>query len=108
MGKESPLKLSQRGSDARAEVPRRTPKRLYAAERIMDHPALLTCLHGGALWVSWNSLAWDQTVQTLDGLLAMATRPGHCPDATCPGSRRRLLAAAAHPAHGPSRLPVWL
>src|SRR5262249_52637753 len=38
MGKEPSLKLSQRGRDARAEVPMRTPKRLYAAERIIYHP----------------------------------------------------------------------
>jgi hypothetical protein len=44
MGKESPLKLSQRGQDARAEVPMRTPKRLYAEARIIYHPELLTCL----------------------------------------------------------------
>jgi hypothetical protein len=95
MGKESPLKLSQRGPDAREEVPMRTPKRLYAEERIIYHPELLTCLHCGDLLVAWNYLAWDKTVQTLDGLLSIATRPGHCPHATCPGSRMRLLSAAA-------------
>jgi Transposase, Mutator family len=96
MGKESPLKLSQRGPDARKEVPMRTPKRLYAEERIIYQPELLTCLHCGDLLVPWNYLAWDKTVQTLDdGLLSIATRPGHCPDATCPGSRLRLLSAAA-------------
>src|SRR5262249_20885814 len=95
MGKEPSLKLSQRGRDARAEVPMRTPKRLYAAERIIYPPELLTCLHCGALLVAWNYLAWDKTVQTLDGLLSIATRPGRCPHATCPGSRMRLLSAAA-------------
>jgi hypothetical protein len=95
MGKESPLKLSQRGQDAREEVPMRTPKRLYAKERIIYQPELLTCLHCGDLLVPWNYLAWDKTVQTLDGLLSIATRPGHCPHATCPGSRMRLLSAAA-------------
>jgi hypothetical protein len=45
--------------------------------------------------VLWNYLAWDKTVQTLDRLLSIATRPGHCPQATCPGSRMRLLSAAA-------------
>ena len=95
MGKESPLKLSQREPDAREEVPMRTPKRLYAEARIIYHPELLTCLHGGDLVVGWNSLAWDKTVQTLDGLLSIATRPGHCPHATCPGSRLRLHSAAA-------------
>jgi len=73
----------------------RTPKRLYAEERIIYHPALLTCLHCGALLVSWNYLAWDKTVQTLDHLCSIATRPSHCPQATCPGSRMRLLSAEA-------------
>src|SRR5262245_10354275 len=95
MGKESPLKLSQRGQDAREEVPMRTPKRLYAEERIIYHPELLTCLHCGDLLVAWNYLAWDKTIQTLDSLLSIATRPGHCPHATCPGSRMRLLSATA-------------
>jgi hypothetical protein len=73
----------------------RTPKRLYAEERIIYHPELLTCLHCGDLLVSWNYLAWDKTVQTLEGLLSIATRPSRCPHATCPGSRMRLLSATA-------------
>jgi Transposase, Mutator family len=95
MGKESLLKLSQRGPDARKEVPMRTPKRLYAEERIIYHPEVLTCLHCGDLLVMWNYLAWDKIVQTLDRLLSIATRPGRCPQATCPGSRMRLLSAEA-------------
>jgi hypothetical protein len=43
----------------------------------------------------WNYLAWDKTVQTLDRLLSVATRPGRCPHATCPGARLRLLSAEA-------------
>jgi Transposase, Mutator family len=73
----------------------RTPKRLYAEERIIYHPELLTCLHCGDLLVLWNYLAWNKTVQTLDRLLSIATRPGHCPQATCPGARMRLLSAEA-------------
>lgn len=73
----------------------RTPKRLYAKERIVYHPELLTCLHCGDLLVAWNYLAWDKTVQTLDSLLSIATRPSRCPHSTCPGSRMRLLSAAA-------------
>ena len=73
----------------------RTPKRLYAEERIIYHPELLTCLHCGDLLVMWNYLAWDKTVQTLDRRLSIATRPGRCPHATCPGSRMRLLSAEA-------------
>jgi hypothetical protein len=73
----------------------RTPKQLYAEERIIYRPELLTCLHCGDLLVTWNYLAWDKTVQTLDRLLSIATRPGRCPHMTCPGSRMRLLSAEA-------------
>jgi hypothetical protein len=73
----------------------RTPKPLYAKERIIYRPELLTCLHCGDLLVTWNYLAWDKTVQTLERLLSIATRPGRCPHATCPGSRMRLLSAEA-------------
>jgi hypothetical protein len=76
-------------------VPMRTPKRLYAEERIIYHPALLTCRHCGDLLVMSHYLAWEKTVQTLDRLLSVATRPGRCPHAPCPGSRMRLLSAAA-------------
>src|SRR5947209_8713401 len=47
MGKESPLKLSEREQDAREEVPMRTPKRLYAHERasfISRITALCNCV----------------------------------------------------------------
>src|SRR5262245_65989436 len=97
MGKESSLTSDQRGPDVGQEVPMRTPKRLYAEERIIYHPELLTCLHCGDLLVLWNSLAWNKTVQTLDCLLSIATRPGHCPQATCPASRSPLLSASAQP-----------
>jgi hypothetical protein len=43
----------------------------------------------------WNYLAWDKTVQTLDRVVSIATRPGHCPKVTCPGSHMRLLSAQA-------------
>src|SRR5712692_8688365 len=42
-----------------------------------------------------NSLAWDKTVQTLDQVLSVASRPGRCPHETCPGSPMRLLSAQA-------------
>src|SRR5256712_3338621 len=94
MGKESPLKLGQREQDARQEAPMRTPKRLYAQERLIYQPELLTCPHCGDLLVLCNYLAWDKTVQMLDGVLSVARRPGRCPHATCVGSRLRLLSAA--------------
>src|SRR3984893_10522780 len=95
MSKESPIKLSQRGQDACEEAPMRTPKRLYAQQRTIYQPELLTCPHCGDLLVMCNYLAWDKTVQTLDQVLSVASRPGHCPHVTCAGSRMRLLSAQA-------------
>jgi Transposase, Mutator family len=73
----------------------RTPKRLYAEERVIYQPELLTCPHCGELLVMWHYLAWDKTIQTLDRVLSIASRPGHCPKAMCRGSRMRLLSAEA-------------
>jgi hypothetical protein len=73
----------------------RTPKRLYPEERIIYHPELLTCPHCGHLLVMWNYLSWNKTVQTLDRVLSIATRPGRCSQATCPGSCMRLVSAQA-------------
>ena len=73
----------------------RTPKRLYAQQRIIYQPELLTCPHCGDLLVLCNYLAWDKTVQTLDHVLSVASRPGRCPQVTCAGSRMRLLSAQA-------------
>ena len=71
----------------------RTPKRLYPEERLIYHPELLTCPNCGDILVTCNSLAWDKTVQRLDRVLSVASRPGHCPHATCVDSRLRLLSA---------------
>ena len=73
----------------------RTPKRLYAQERLIYQPELLTCPHCGDLLVMSNYLVWDKTVQTLDRVLSVASRPEHCPHATCAGSTMRLLSAQA-------------
>jgi hypothetical protein len=56
MGKEPFLRPGQRGQDAGQEVPMRLSKRLYAEERLIYHPELLTCLHCGDLLVPWTSL----------------------------------------------------
>jgi hypothetical protein len=71
----------------------RTPKQLYAHERIIYQPELLTCPHCGDLLVMCNYLAWDKTVQLLDRVLSVASRPGCCRHATWAGSRMRLLSA---------------
>ena len=73
----------------------RTPKRLYAQQRLIYQPELLTCPHCGDLLVLCNYLAWNKTVQTLDRVLSVASRPGRCPNETCAGARLRLLSAEA-------------
>src|SRR5467141_2623391 len=93
MGPEASLKPCQCGQDAGQEVPMRTPKRLYAHERIIYQPELLTCPHCGDLLVLCNYLAWDKTVQRLDGVLSVAGVPFCCRHAACAGSRMRLLSA---------------
>src|SRR6266478_125938 len=93
MGPEASLKPCQCGQDAGQEVPMRTPKRLYAHERIIYQPELLTCPYCGDLLVRCNYLAWEKTLQRLDGVLSVASRPVCCRHATCAGSRMRLLAA---------------
>ena len=57
------------------------------------HPELLTCPHCGDLLVTCNYLAWDKTVQMLDRVVSVASRPRRCPHAMCVGSRLRLLSA---------------
>ena len=95
MDQESLLQLSQCRQDTRVEVAMRTPKSLYAQQRIIYQPELLTCPHCGDLLMLCNSLAWNKTVQTLCGVLSVASRPGRCPHATCEGSALRLLSAEA-------------
>ena len=73
----------------------RTPKRLYAQQRLIYQPEWPTCPHCSEVLVMCNSLAWDKTVQTLDQVLSVANRPGRCPQETCPGSHMRLLSAQA-------------
>jgi hypothetical protein len=41
----------------------------------------------------YNYLVWDKTVQTLDGVLSIASRPGHCTSLLCPGYHARFLSA---------------
>jgi hypothetical protein len=67
----------------------RTPKQLYFNERIIYKPELSACPHCGGSLVMSNYLSWDKTVQTLDGVLSVASRPGFCADPACPVVGRR-------------------
>lgn len=71
----------------------RTPKKLYPNERIIYHPELSSCPHCGGAMAMYNYLAWDKTVQTLASVLSIASRPGHCAQAGCPGHTARMLSA---------------
>ena len=96
MGTASTRKPDPCGQDVGQEIPRSTPKRFDAEARIMSHPAWLTSLHGGALVVLGNSLAWEKTVQTLRSPPLHGHAPRLLPSpATCPGARLRLRSADA-------------
>ena len=71
----------------------RTPKSLYVQQRRIYHPELMSCPSCGDLLVGCNYLKWDKIVQTLDQVLSIASRPGHCPNPVCTGHTRRLLSA---------------
>ena len=71
----------------------RTPKELYPSERMIYKPEVPACPHCGEPLVMYNYLPWDKIVQTLDRVLSVASRPGHCVNPTCPGHGMRLLSA---------------
>lgn len=72
----------------------RTPKTLYPNERIIYKPEISTCPHCGGPLMLYNYLSWDKVVQTLDAVLSIASRPGHCATGGCPGHTTPLLSAA--------------
>jgi Transposase, Mutator family len=95
MGTSFSLQLGPRHQDSRLEIPMRTPRSLYAQQRIIYQPELLTCPHCGDRLKLCNYLAWDKVVQTLGGVLSVASRPGRCRHDTCEGAHLRLVSAEA-------------
>ena len=71
----------------------RTPKTLCPTERTIYQPELPACPVCSGPLALYNYLAGDKTVQTLDSVLSIASRPGHCADPACPGHTMRLLSA---------------
>lgn len=71
----------------------RTSKTLCPTERTIYQPELPACPICNGPLALYNYLAWDKTVQTLDNVLSIASRPGHCADPACPGHTMRLLSA---------------
>lgn len=72
----------------------KTPKVLYASARMIYQPELSCCPQCGGPIALANYLLWDKTIQTLDAVLSVASRPGACADPTCPGATMRLRSAA--------------
>src|SRR5436190_22786361 len=70
-----------------------TPKALYPSARIIYRPELAACPQCGGPLMLANYLLWDKTVQTLDTLLSVASRPAACADRSCPGATMRLRSA---------------
>jgi hypothetical protein len=81
------------GKNSDERLPVRTPKELSTDERIIYHPELPSCPYCGGSLMLYNHLAWDKTVQTLDKVLSIASRPGHCGRGSCSGYSMRLLSA---------------
>jgi len=71
----------------------RTPKILYPDERIIYKPELSTCPCCEGALLMCDYLSWDKTVQTLDTVLSIASRPAFCADPLCCGHDMRLLSA---------------
>jgi len=61
----------------------RTPKELHPEERIIYRPELLECPQCGISLKMYNYLARDKTVQTMDKVLSIGSRPGRCSDDVC-------------------------
>ena len=71
----------------------RTPKVLYPDKRIIYKPELSTCPHCEGPLQMCDYLTWDKTVQTLDAVLSIASRPACCADPLCSGHDMRFLSA---------------
>lgn len=71
----------------------RTPKELSPNDRVIYQPELSGCPRCGEPLMLYNYLTWDKTVQTLDRVLSIASRPGHCSSLECPDYPMRLLSA---------------
>jgi hypothetical protein len=71
----------------------RTPKALYPRDRLLFHPELIECPRCGEGMTLANYLRWDKTVQSLDGVLSVASRPGRCPEVSCPAYRSPIESA---------------
>ena len=73
----------------------KTPKQVYPTIRRIYHPELSACPTCGGPVVLANYLLWDKTVQTLEQVLSVASRPAACADPSCAGATMQLRSAEA-------------
>jgi len=75
--------------------PRRRPKQLVPQERRIYHAELETCPHCGTPLRLSGHYTWRKTVQALNGVVYVASRPKECPNPGCPQDGQRYPSAAA-------------
>jgi len=74
---------------------RRRPKQLVVQERHIYHAELEHCPACGAALHLSGHYTWRKTVQHLDQVVYVASRPKECRQVGCPLSRKRYSSAAA-------------
>ncbi len=75
--------------------PRRRPKQLIPQERRIYHAELESCPHCGTPLQLSGHYTWRKTVQTLNGVVYVASRPKECRNSDCPQHGKRYPLAAA-------------
>src|SRR4051794_14510677 len=74
---------------------RRVPKQFNIAERIIYLTELEHCPACGAVLYNCNHYAWTKTVQQLERVISVASRPKECRNATCCAYGQRFFSATA-------------
>jgi len=72
----------------------RTKRTLEPQERRIFHPELQECPHCEAPLHLCGYWRWDKVVQTLEGVIAAASRPSRCSNPACPAPQNRYVSAA--------------
>jgi hypothetical protein len=71
----------------------RTKRTLEPQERRIFHPELQECPLCGTTLHLCGYWRWDKVVQTLEGVIAAASRPSRCTNPACPAPQNRYVSA---------------
>jgi hypothetical protein len=74
---------------------RRKPRQFEHVERVIYHAELDICPHCAGLLACCNHYAFTKTVQLLDRVVSIASRPKQCPNPACCCFGQRFFSAAA-------------